>query len=426
MILLENLPEELLLNILWFLPFSMLIKSISLVNKRFHRLSQDPILWTKITISDNGAYSIPKRKAITNWMRNVILPRCTQLQELRIRTLYDWLRIAQNALNNSTKLRVLELECSPLDCGMLTEELVQCIGKHKSIRQIRLRKKEFFSMRRETFVMNIKCFSRLTHFDLPGIFRWDDECINLLVDNCSNLKHLDLSNAKEISDRGVLKLFTTLGHNLSYLSLNGAQLTDASLSTVADYTSLLSLSICNCVRFSSLTLTAISRLSKLTQLKLGNLKLNPDNYIQAFKNEQFSQLEKFHLWAVSGFNDEALKTIVDNCPKLSQVYLRCCFDVSSQGIQNFMDALYKSKAKVTHLEFYNMDCLTFSQLKEIPQSLPHLQYLSNFTSTWFYRINISSLRELVKNGNGKWAVTDSYGANIKWKKYNKEECFILR
>ena len=145
-------------------------------------------------------------------------------------------------------------------------------------------------------------------------------------------------------------------------------------------------------------LTSISRMNNLESLTLNRfIRTTKDEFISIFSNGNLKNLLKLDLYFCIQINDEVLKTISENCPKLEILKIYDLENVGDQGIQSVIK--HCKNLKELYLNGYRLRHLSNRCLFGI-SNLPHFRLLN---------LDGSNLLHAPRN------ITDSFLEQLKFK-----------
>ena len=200
---LEDLPDEIILKIFSFLDRKHLFR-VSLVSKRTYNISQDCSMserWLEINFWNKTLPTSLLEKVLIKGCKYLILQHATLEGNLR--------------LTKRTSLKYLDIS-DPIQAGqgVLNQILASCYSLEK-LWLINFYKWESININ----VMSVQNGQTLQVLNMIGCRRLNLDKIKPLMDNCVQLKELNLKLATDITEEAVDYLVNNLTPNIERLSL---------------------------------------------------------------------------------------------------------------------------------------------------------------------------------------------------------------
>ncbi|KAL6046385.1 Tau-tubulin kinase Asator [Balamuthia mandrillaris] len=361
--------------------------------------------------------------ATTDAIVKAIVPQNHQLEELSI---YCSSKLSNRAVKliaeNCPKLRVLKLKCSEKindksietilrSCLQLEElSLFGCkkfkgtaLSKDTKKRTLKLRSLNlsYCELNKKGFRALIKLSSDLQSLSLSPLstaFKITASDFIALIQNCSNLTSLDLSNYQFEMDTILLEVARTCS-NLNTLLLDGIGMTDSGLQNVVQHcpqlhtlrfrfgdgvtdASLLAIAS-YCTELKSLTLdfwnkfnqTSVSdnairkllcRCTQLLELSLSNCIVLTGSCFP--EGGHFPALQTLNLSECVQLNDAAIRRITESCPNLKRLDLNNLNNLTEASLQ----AIAMGCPLLEELYLISCSCFPDSAIRTLLSSMPKL------------------------------------------------------
>ena len=374
----DLVPDEMWLKLLLHLD-SFSITQFGAISHRFNAITKDPSLWEKLEIDvANINANLPSAKAIIGVasklkqlkinnkneekvddavVASLILKAKDVLKELN---LSDEIKLKNKAVVRFGNLS--ELESLKLLSDAITATGLKAIGKLRNLVKLEIPGDSYGNPHSIEEELN-NLFQDSSNLHRLNLSSWclTDKNLEILVENCFNLKYLNLARCVVYSDDGLgsLNVVAQL-KSLEYLNLSHTTLSNQSLKNIAsNCPNLLHLNISVCLGVTDSGIIALSEnCLKLRHLNLmGCKRLTKAGFYAIYR---FKKLRHFNV-SSNVITDDNLSVISKNCTYLCHLDLSCSFGLSDKGVK----ALAKNRPNLQHLNLFGCYRLKEEGIKAI-------------------------------------------------------------
>jgi hypothetical protein len=312
----DELPEEVMLNILGFVPSRALGSTVSLVSRTLCRLVNTSSLWNDVRFNptDSPGYVSAVLARFMFLIRSITLwSGCGELTE-KISVLIG------------SKIPFEEIHLVADDVDSLEMDIChvfQLVGESTRILSFRLLNQNFYVFRSRMRLPpdgHVPCKSHLISLDLSAMTNIDDRMVEVIVASCPNLELLHIGHSPRYSSVGVRAIADGLP-NLTSVYLGGEGDEEYIYHYLLSRRPCLS-AFCWESTFEGLSGTAgqIGRMRDLQYLKFW-CPIESVTTQAMFENANFGQLRTFGCMGVDEFDSAALKAIALASPQLEQLFV---------------------------------------------------------------------------------------------------------
>ena len=353
----NKLPDELILRIFSYLSVVQICLHVKPVCKKWRRLSYDPVLYKSLDFSWTEYDQIEPILKNAIFLEDLTIVRCENISE-----------ILSLLIKNCNRLKELSIQF----CGDIPhEDLYSLIEKYPDLTKLDLeacRVKSFDSKRPFSFSR----FRKLQILNVCHCVWFDNKSLFEIANNCHSLQYVNIDGSSLIVDAPLIKLFVNSGSSLTNLLLDGENLSDESYKALKYCPNLVQLSISFSDTMTDVGLQGLVHLKKLKRLKIrkGGL-LTSSGYRMLFKSIGTSGITHLNLSENSLIGDDAMEVISIACPKLRNVELQWCWELTDQGIIYIIDNCHE----VRILDLTGVARLTENAFVNVVERLPELLVL---------------------------------------------------
>lgn len=305
----DDLPEEVIVNILSFIPGRDLLTTVSLVSQKLNRLVNELSLWNHVKFyhDDSPRYIAALLARFKMAIRSVFLASTGVAIVWKIRRLreskidFEEIELCTDHIPNLDLTVVFQL---------LSESTKILSVHHPGNSNIRLPPNGQGLPK-----------TNLTSLVLDADSCVNDNVIEAIVASCPELELLKVGEDAHYTDVGLRAIANGLP-NLISLFLNGSDNTDESIQyLLSRKPGLAAFSLIGTWGTLPRTAAQISQMRNLQYIRLWKHRLDGGTIQAMFRNANFGQLKTLLLEDVDKFDGAALKTMAMACPNLEQLAL---------------------------------------------------------------------------------------------------------
>jgi len=327
------LPDEIWTKIGTFLS-QLELCSLSLVSRRFLRISRDPILWQTISLLGDA---ISETESVVR-----LLERCTLLTELEIVCRDDNIQLLHTVAHHCKRLKILRVQrCPPLNYTDLELLSTSCTD----LECLNLDTTGCLNLNADAHWMEgctpCTCppsgsftnlfinFKNLTVLSLFHCRNLNNRGLEQIADLCPKLTYINIDEVQYLNDQSINYFISRQKNTLKHFIIDGETLTDNSFVNFGDLKTLIDLRISFCDNIESVGFEAISRLAGLEWLKMRRAQnLLPQDFISAFSDQKLRNLLHLDLSECATLSDDGLISISKNCPMIGHLVLCWCWELT--------------------------------------------------------------------------------------------------
>jgi len=403
------IPEEIWIKIASYLSQQELC-SLSLVSRRFLRISRDPILWQTIKLLGDA---ISETETVVS-----LLERCSLLTELSIVCRDDVIQLLHTVAQSCKKMKILRVQrCPPLNYTDLELLSTNCT----EIECLNLDSTGCLNLNADahwmegctpctcppsgSFTNLLANFNNLSFLDLFHCRNLNNRGLEQIAEFCPKLTYINIDEVQYLSDDSVKYFISRLKNTLKHFVIDGETLTDESFASFGDLKALIDLRISFCDNMESNGFLAISELSNLEWLKLrraGNLL--PQDFTLAFSDHKLKNLLHLDLSECATLSDDGLISISKNCPRLGHLILCWCWELTDRSLCRVVE----NCRLLMEVNLCGVVRLTGDFLEDIPSKMLGLQSLN---LEQVPNIDVHQILDLLE-WNPRLYIKDYYGEQV--------------
>lgn len=378
---LTDLPGEILLKILQFVPQLQLATLVASVNRRLRDVALDPRLWMTVDFTSFGNWTLPSPASFRRFLR-----RCPYLRALRVNSpAFDY-EVLLDTRKYCPDLICLDLSAN---CDLDAQEIKDAVltrdssGKLWDLQELCLQgvtnfSADFFRPKTDDNMPDVlQTITNIQTLDLSYNDYLSENFIDYILPCCRKLEKIRLGEVRHVTSIGVAKLLECINSTLTELTLDGEQLRDAALRSIGNAHELRMLHISFCDELTDDGLMCLRPLGKLQSLQLRKGS--------AFTNEcilklfalcpngtgPFPELSVLDLTECAGLLDSGIIEIGSGCAELKVLLVAWCWELTDYAFCHLTD----SCRKLLKLDLTGVKRLRGEWIRLLPQILPKLRVL---------------------------------------------------
>jgi hypothetical protein len=326
----DQLPEELIVKILSFLPSRCLLTDVSLVNRMLNRLANDSSLWDRVHFrrSDSPEYVAAVLARFRNTIRSVTLDsRGSEVTATKIIKL------------NESKIAFEEISLSLNSCRLDLNLVFQLLCESTRILFL---ESNWLSEIRLFVNVDVLPKTNLVSLSVSEVCGLDDQILGVIVAACPKLELLDVgpNPGNDYGIRGIRAVADGLP-NLAAVRLAGYCSDEACCYLLSKKPHLAAFGLSGLgFNVSPCTAAQISRMCHLQFLQFELYSgLSGETLRAMFENADFGQLRTLILQDLVEFDGATMEAMAVACPKLEQ--LKICMFFKSKPQPGAEDGVIK-------------------------------------------------------------------------------------
>nr|CAD7267658.1 unnamed protein product [Timema shepardi] len=344
-VVVNHLPNEMLLKIFSLLDVKDICYSTRYVCKRWNVLSNDEALWK------NSEFVCTKNMTleyIYKMLRSASLLRAVVLQ-WRL----DTAGILEVLCKCCPDIQRIQLIC----CGMINLNTMEMLSvRYPGLLHLSMGKS--FSVQRDCFDV-LGQFRKIQSINLSHSRLTGDQ-LESIVDSCPDLVEINIDYVRGIEERYILNLIAAKKETLVSLAVFGDRVTDSTFEALQECNKLYSLHISQCGLLSDRGLKSLSSLKTLSSLKLRYASnISYSGLCKFLLQKTLSSLKYLSLSRSNKFDDVCAVSICQNCASLQELDLSYCPNVTAEGIKTLSQGC--KSLKVIYYNVFNPEHSVFME-----------------------------------------------------------------
>lgn len=373
----DDLPDHVIVSVFENIHKAEIMRSISLVCKRWNRLCQAPRLWheIRIVVCNEPSHLVS--------IRSFLYKVCRFIRKICIYIL-NYEPITETDFMNLFPPQMVAV--TMLDIGFLcyftipiVRFLIRCFPNVEKLNVEGLKEVEEGAFK----LMFSEGFPRLRELILSHCESLTLQDFDALCRAVHPLSVLSIDGIVTLQSYAGLRLADSpMVSSLTRLYLDGEEMYDAAFGAITRCRNLELLSVSYCESATNLSLRYIKSLSKLKHLHLRKGKEFTEEGLRYFfelnngSNASAStfpaKLRYLNLGECPGVNDIVVDLLTKSCPELVSLCLAWCWSVTDIGFTKLVRRL----SKLEFLDIRGMDCIDGRTLLQVPEFyLEKLRYL---------------------------------------------------
>ncbi|EDO49740.1 predicted protein [Nematostella vectensis] len=333
----DLLPEEVILEILSYIPLKQLYTSIPFVSKQWYANAKNPLLWQKLTFEETKHLTL-------GCFMSIIESRCPLLKELSLKCRSDLCSLDFLTMAKSSPL-LQKLSLAFCSQGNIRTALQSFTEFCPQLHSISL----------EGCDINHDCIHTLKNLCLKYLnvshcTKLVDESLIDLSKQHPGLVSINFDGVQWITDNAVQVMVANCWSSLKYLWLDGANLSDDGIRLI---------SRCPKLR--------IKKGVEFTAEALRDLFVN----FQPQVTDSLTGLCHLTLAECLALDDDGLEAVADSCRNLKTLDLSWCWDITDKGLQYII----LNCSEMRYLNICGLREVTGVPLRQVPPTMPHLTEL---------------------------------------------------